>query len=176
MIQTKTCTQCETPKELTAFNLDKTRPDGRFPWCKECKYRKEAAERLANPGRNAQQCKEWRNANLAKARQIDKDRYAKRDRKVLNATKSRWGKRNKVKRLIEVRARQAKKKQALCECCQTPEAKADFELAYALARKLKMHVDHVRPLAKGGLHCINNLQLLTPLENMRKGAKWQEAA
>jgi 5-methylcytosine-specific restriction endonuclease McrA len=39
-----------------------------------------------------------------------------------------------------------------------------------------MHVDHVRPLAKGGKHCLHNLQLLTPLENMRKGAKWAEAA
>jgi 5-methylcytosine-specific restriction endonuclease McrA len=32
-------------------------------------------------------------------------------------------------------------------------------------------VDHIIPLAKGGLHHEDNLQYLTPLENKRKGAK-----
>jgi 5-methylcytosine-specific restriction endonuclease McrA len=39
-----------------------------------------------------------------------------------------------------------------------------------------MHVDHVQPLAKGGKHCLRNLQLLDPIENRRKGARWAEAA
>jgi 5-methylcytosine-specific restriction endonuclease McrA len=33
------------------------------------------------------------------------------------------------------------------------------------------HVDHIIPLAKGGLHRLNNLQYLTPEENARKGTR-----
>jgi 5-methylcytosine-specific restriction endonuclease McrA len=68
--------------------------------------------------------------------------------------------------------RRAAKKAALCGCCSP----ADFAKLYKRARLLGMHVDHIKPLAKGGKHCIKNLQLLTPVENMRKGAKWKEAA
>jgi hypothetical protein len=32
------------------------------------------------------------------------------------------------------------------------------------------HVDHVTPLAKGGLHHPENLQLITACENVRKGS------
>jgi hypothetical protein len=34
-----------------------------------------------------------------------------------------------------------------------------------------VHVDHIVPLAKGGLHVFENLQILPAVENMRKGAR-----
>ncbi len=37
---------------------------------------------------------------------------------------------------------------------------------------IKYHVDHVKPLAKGGLHHPDNLQLLTAEENLAKSDKW----
>lgn len=36
----------------------------------------------------------------------------------------------------------------------------------------KYHVDHIKPIAKGGTHTIDNLQYLTALENMKKGSKY----
>lgn len=36
---------------------------------------------------------------------------------------------------------------------------------------LKVHVDHIIPLALGGQHVFENLQLLDARENMQKGAK-----
>lgn len=33
------------------------------------------------------------------------------------------------------------------------------------------HVDHIIPIAKGGMHCISNLQYLIARENMSKGCK-----
>ena len=36
---------------------------------------------------------------------------------------------------------------------------------------IEYHVDHIIPLAKGGMHHPGNLQLITAAENMRKGAK-----
>jgi 5-methylcytosine-specific restriction endonuclease McrA len=32
------------------------------------------------------------------------------------------------------------------------------------------HVDHVIPIAKGGLHVFSNLRIITARENVRKGA------
>ena len=37
MANLKSCTKCEKPQPLSAFNKDRTRPDGHFPWCRECK-------------------------------------------------------------------------------------------------------------------------------------------
>ena len=34
------------------------------------------------------------------------------------------------------------------------------------------HVDHIKPLARGGRHHPDNLQVITASENLKKGAKW----
>ena len=37
----------------------------------------------------------------------------------------------------------------------------------------KFHYDHITPLAKGGTHTTENIQLAHPSCNIRKGAKWK---
>lgn len=39
---------------------------------------------------------------------------------------------------------------------------------------LKYHVDHIKPLSKGGLHHPDNLQIMLAVDNMKKGAKWED--
>jgi len=133
------------------------------------RYNKEHSVKLVASGRNAENCRAWRAANLEKARAADKARYASPARRAqMLATRRRWNRANRPKRLLEVRRRQAQQRAALCSCC----APISFKLIYQQARSLKMHVDHVQPLAKGGKHCLRNLQLLEPIENIRKGARW----
>lgn len=49
---------------------------------------------------------------------------------------------------------------------------------YATAKRISrctgisFHVDHIKPLARGGLHHEKNLQILPGMINQRKGAKW----
>jgi 5-methylcytosine-specific restriction endonuclease McrA len=60
----------------------------------------------------------------------------------------------------------------------TKEEKDAIILIYKEARRLTEttgvphHVDHVKPLAVGGRHHPENLQILTAQENLEKGARW----
>lgn len=98
--------------------------------------------------------------------------YVSRNPEKVRAAKKLWKERNPAVVLVATRKRQAKKRAALCDCCQGLDGKANLVLVYGLARRLSLHVDHVQPLAKGGRHCLRNLQLLTPVDNLRKGARW----
>ena len=59
----------------------------------------------------------------------------------------------------------------------TSEEKIRTDQIYEQARKLsqatgiKHHVDHIIPLAQGGTHHPDNLQILTEQENTQKGTK-----
>jgi len=134
--------------------------DGRQSQCKACGNIRAKAWRAKYPERDKANHDAWAADNVG----------------TMRASRRGWYARNPSKVLATTRKYQATKKAATCECCQGEDAKANFELVYAIGRKLGMHVDHVKPLAKGGLHCLKNLQYLTPTQNKRKGAKWQEAA
>lgn len=60
----------------------------------------------------------------------------------------------------------------------TPDEQSDIIALYAKARALTeligepYHVDHIKPLSKGGLHHPSNLQVLRGVDNLKKGAKY----
>ena len=62
----------------------------------------------------------------------------------------------------------------------TKEQKDQIKVIYDKARSLteatgiKHHVDHIKPVSKGGLHVPDNLQILTAKENLVKYNKWGE--
>ena len=98
-------------------------------------------------------------------------RYAA-NQELARARVAEWKRKNPSLVLASNRNRELKKREAVCGCC-TP---TDFIPFYKRARLLGMHVDHVRPLAKGGMHCVHNLQLLEPIANLRKSAQYREAS
>jgi 5-methylcytosine-specific restriction endonuclease McrA len=60
----------------------------------------------------------------------------------------------------------------------SPEQRAEMLAIYKECRQrnadagsVAFHVDHIIPLAKGGAHLPENLQILPAEENLRKGAK-----
>lgn len=46
--------------------------------------------------------------------------------------------------------------------------KQDGQCVYCKKELIEYHIDHIKPLSKGGSNGINNLQLLCPTDNIRK--------
>jgi 5-methylcytosine-specific restriction endonuclease McrA len=61
----------------------------------------------------------------------------------------------------------------------TSEERIQIIKIYDEAKKISLrtgiahHVDHIKPLAKGGRHHPSNLQIITAEENLKKGSKWE---
>lgn len=53
-------------------------------------------------------------------------------------------------------------------------ARQGWKCACGCGRSIRYdyHVDHIKPLAKGGEHAFHNWQLLAPICNLKKGAKY----
>lgn len=104
--------------------------------------------------------KDVRNAQSAEWRANNRERT--------NEIQDAWRKRNPSKCVAMVQKRNALKREQCCDCC----SKEVFEEIYDFASVAGLHVDHIRPLSKKGLHCQLNLQLLSPEANLSKGASW----
>jgi HNH endonuclease len=112
----------------------------------------------------------WRAANPERVKATGAAwRIANRERK--KAQNRAWRLANPARDTATLARRRARKLAQTCGCC----APWSFKFIYAQGRALGMHVDHVKPLAKGGLHCLKNMQLLSPLDNQRKSARYVEA-
>ena len=81
-------------------------------------------------------------------------------------------------RTFDKKRRDAMKRGAFPESLSDEERLRVLEI-YEEARKhtdqtgIPHHVDHVKPLAAGGRHHPDNLQILTAEQNLKKGAKWK---
>ena len=137
----KICTVCGKPKLLKEFKLDKSRNDKRSSWCKKC-YSTYTTKNV--------------NRKLAN---INALKYIKTERgRIITKV-------NKIAR-----------KQRECMYIPTKKEKEIMWDMYAEMRKRRREgeditIDHIQPLAKGGLHKPDNLQFLTFNENRRKGCK-----
>jgi 5-methylcytosine-specific restriction endonuclease McrA len=99
----------------------------------------------------------WQN-NKDKAKEID-DRYnASEKGKVTNTTKSA-NRRARVKNQLPTDANFDIIKEIYTECRRL-----------SLETGIPHEVDHIIPIAKGGLHHQDNLQIITMVENRKKGA------
>ena len=103
----------------------------------------EAVKRFSESGKAAAGRKDWRNRNPQKVAQWSVER---RKRKLNNTTET------------------ADKEAILAIYAERDHLNRE-------AGYIAYHVDHIQPLAKGGAHHPDNLQILPAEENWKKGAK-----
>lgn len=147
----KHCPRCGETKAPTEFNAARASRDGLQPRCRPCDNALNAEWRAKN--------KERRRAYDNSPQMRDKRRaYKKANPGVLSLSDHR--RRERV-RSVPLTADEKRQIKAIYE-------QRDQLNAWSGRR---FEVDHIQPLARGGIHHPNNLQLLAAAENRRKGAK-----
>lgn len=121
---------------------------------------KNATWRAANPDFDRERKEKWYAAN--------------RDKERKRATA--WSKANPERTAAHTATRRARVAGSVAKL--TADEKARVTGFYAQARAMTKlmgepyHVDHKKPLSKGGLHHPDNLQVLRGIDNLKKGAKY----
>ena len=184
--ETAKCCECGEVKPLEDFNKNVTRPNGRQGYCRECArgikrrdYLKKKKLNRVPSGVTEKECTicktlkpldEYGNHPLGK--------YGKKPEcKPCEVVRKRqWQIDNPDAAAANRATRRAREKDAYVKL--TEEEDAQVRELYAERDRLTQetgiqhHVDHIKPLAKGGIHHPDNLQVLTATENLKKSDKW----
>jgi hypothetical protein len=80
----KTCRKCGQSLPVAAFRRDKSRPDGRHPYCRECKNAEDAARYRADPDAA------YRRGRRYYLEHADQVRQRERERRALRAGQARF--------------------------------------------------------------------------------------
>lgn len=185
----KKCTKCLEFKEYEHFSTNKKTSDGKHSWCKQCinqqrrdkKYKptirgKEYKKEYDKKRRITDEYKKMKSLSDKKYREkmgeilLEKKRIYYSDKQHLRRNEYQRNKSGYIKRAYE-RAKNIK------NLMPYDADKIKIQFFYNDAKRLtdetgiKHEVDHIIPVSKGGLHHHDNLQVLTWIENRKKGAK-----
>jgi hypothetical protein len=190
----KKCTKCLQDKEVTEFYKHETGAQGLAAHCKQCKKISSDSWYLNNKKRKAITGSNWRAKNKQHVAELSAANY----RKNLTANRAKRAKYNSEhKEKTKLRRQQYLKenphlgrywanKRRVIKLQRTPKwlTLSDWEKIeeyYQYATILTQvtgifyEVDHIIPLQGkniSGLHCPENLQILTRFENRSKGHKF----
>jgi hypothetical protein len=163
----KHCSQCKQQKPFAKFSPDKRVPSGCQSKCKACI----AANRRLKHSENSQHFRRLVAESVKRNYQKKLDNNQKY--RLNNPEKvALWKQKDRQLNKSRVNADNAMRR-AKINTTITPEIKQiyalrDFYSAMSLGDKF--HVDHIKPLVKGGLHIAENLMVIPAICNLRKGA------
>jgi hypothetical protein len=181
----KTCRSCSVDKDDSCFHPYPRNLDGLQSYCKECQTLKRREKYSANPAPyRAEALRRHAERTVTEAQKLEKSQYD-RDYRRKNAShlddiKAKWRKQNapliRVVRTTYKAKRRAKVKQG-------DSSKVVLQWLQGQAKVCRwcgcdcadsFHIDHIKPLAKGGEHRVSNLCVSCPTCNIRKNAKLPE--
>lgn len=95
--------------------------------------------------------------------------YRKLNADKIKVAKKRWLERNIVKSRI-YRAKRRALERATIKHDERRFIEVMYHVAFRISNclKIKHHVDHIQPLNCGGIHAMNNLQIIPAVFNLRK--------
>lgn len=171
----KRCSKCRTTKPKSAFTRDASTTDGLRFWCKDCDRTR---KKLYAEKRRAVGLSVYRSLTRGirkpdpnrRARDI---RYRQAHKEQLNATRNAWRRRN-PDHVVAMRHRNRMRKTITGTGISSGEIDSLFAAslgicAYCNERK-PLTLDHIEPLAGGGLHEIDNAAAACRSCNAKKNA------
>jgi 5-methylcytosine-specific restriction endonuclease McrA len=172
----KACSQCKRVLPTSSFYKDYRAPDGLRGDCKACRLVYDQQRYQKNGAAIRAYQAQYREAHREKARATTA-RYRAENPERVRAAMARWRadpKNRRVYREHQRRYRASKKSQVVGVI--TPEL-LDAKLAYWgwrcwMCGGSPTDWDHVKPLMKGGLHCLANLRPACGDCNKRKRDRW----
>lgn len=150
---TKTCTKCNEAKATIEFSKYRKSPDGLQPHCKPCKSRAQIAYRLTEVGRscNLYHANNHRHSMTVVQKAARDSTLSARVRSELSSLDLYGG-------------------TTFTEACEMTLTFVEERLRLEAKTGVAHHIDHIVPIAAGGTHTKENLQVLTAKENITKGA------
>lgn len=147
-------------------------------FCKDCRCvaaRKGKAQTLCEPcvkKKNLDRATTWYKSNKGKKAAYDKERRES-NRQLYRDASNRFSKNNPAKKKADVIARRFKVKQQTPVWANFGYMNLFYKFAKIEAERIgkAVHVDHIIPLRGKlvcGLHCEDNMQLLTATANLKK--------
>lgn len=190
----KKCAHCQITKPATEFYKDKSRKDGLNRLCKECTKRDNKKRYKENAQARREHGKKYRQKNKKLLAEKDRLRYLeKRDikrewnaqyrqanREKMAEYKVAWRINNR-ERYMELRRKNESARRARRFSSQVEEldleliqSRVDYYGGKCWICKIGPyeHLDHVKPLSKGGPHMLSNLRPACEPCNISKGNKW----
>ena len=166
----KQCTACKQLKPLIEYSPSKRGGFGVQAKCKPCYAELMKKRRLLNPKAHRDAVKKSTAKHYSK--KIERNNIYRSSNPEKVATWKRKDREvNKFRILSDNAMRRTKIAGEVSYEVKQFYALRDFYEAMSLGEKF--HVDHIVPIAKGGLHIACNLQILEAKDNLRKGANYE---
>ena len=184
----KICTLCKTNKNESDFYSLSSSPDGLAWYCKSCQDKRRKKWARKNPKRDRETRRLWakksRPHRWMKVRAAEK-RYAALHPDRRRDSCNKWTRKNRDKRhAIDARWRSRNRAKCALRQQQRRRVSGDLTLAQWLeilelfdgkclrcGTKKRISIDHIIPIAKGGLHTASNVQPLCCSCNSSKRTK-----